>query len=335
MTNFAQNILGKNLTELTLADLENYFAEQKLETDTVEFKSFPATANFEDLFIKIMRTLCGYLNGSGGLLILGSPVKTVVGNVDYFQGALTPVSVQKSVDWFINKISSSISPMPINISVKIISSGHFYLYLFEVQESQYKPHQLAHIYYIRLDGQTKPAPHYIVQALMRQITYPDLRATIRINRFQPHAGETLSRFTLAIFNFSQMQNDSDFHYNITLVGGPKFFAWDTNQYDTAISFNFQGAQLRHREINRTLHFGVPYTANYQVTIPENAEELKIVLSFGARQSPSKISIYSLPLINIDRNNPAAHLIIERENMLFEATQSVEDTLLHFRNTEIL
>jgi len=335
MTNFAQNILGKNLAELTLADLENYFAEQKLETDSLEFKSFPATANFEDLVVKIMKTISGYLNGSGGLLILGAPMKTVVGNVDYFQGALTPVPLQKSIDWFINKISSSISPMPINISVQIIPSGQSYLYLFEVQESQYKPHQLNHIYYIRLDGQTKPAPHYIVQALMRQITYPDLRATIRINRFQDHEGETLSKLTLAIFNFSQLQNDSDYHYYITLVGGAKFYAWDANQYGPAISFDFDGAQLRHREIPRTLHFGVPYTASYHITIPENLEEIKIMLNFGARQSPSKISIYNLPLNNIDQTNPAAHLVIEKENALFEAIQSIEDILLHFRNNEIL
>ncbi|WP_293307374.1 helix-turn-helix domain-containing protein [Pedobacter sp. UBA5917] len=335
MTNFALNILGKSIADLTLADIENYFTEQKLETDTLEFKSFPAAANFEDLLGKIMKTLCGYLNGSGGLLILGAPIKTVVGNVDYFQGALTPVPVQKSVDWFINKISSSISPMPINVSVKIIPSNQSYIYLFEVQESQYKPHQVAHIYYIRLDGQTKPAPHYIVQALMRQITYPDLRATIRINRFQNHAEQTISKLTLAIFNFSQMQNDSDFHYYITLIGGAKFFAWDANQYGPAISFDFHGAQLRHREIQRTLHFGVPYTASYQITIPENVQELKIMVNFGARQSPSKISIYTLPLINIDRNNPAAHLVIEKENTLFEAIQSIEETLSHFRNNEIL
>lgn len=335
MTNFAHNILGDEVNNITLAHLEAYFNERRLESDTLEFKSFPIQANFEELNVKIMKTICGFLNGSGGLLILGAPMKQTEGNIDYFHGCLTPVPTQKSIDWFINKICGAITPMPINILINVIQAKTGYVYLFEVHESSYKPHQVAHTYYIRLDGQTKPAPHYIVQALMRQITYPDLRASIRVNRFVDHAGETLSKLAFAIFNFSQLQNDSDFHYMITLVGGATFFAWDSNSYGNRISFDMNGAQLRHQEIPRTLHFGVPYTTTYQIKIPQGVEEIKIMTNFGGRLSPSKISIYSLSLIDIDWQNPTANLTVERENSLMESVHSIEESLLFFRNNEII
>jgi len=335
MTNFAQNLFGVELSQVSAQTLITYFHEQRLETDTLEFKSFPAQANFDPLFSKILKTVCGFLNGSGGLLILGAPVKTVVGEVDYFQGELTPLTVQKSVDWFINKISSGITPMPIGISVKIVTVEESFVYLFEVQESQYKPHQFDHIYYIRLDGQTKPAPHYIVQALMRQITYPDLRATLRLNRFVIHAGDRIAKLAIAIFNFSQLQNEVDYNYVLTLIGGSQFLGWNPNQYGDEIRFDMNGAQLLHRPIARPLHFGIPYTRSCQITIPTNTDELKFMLTFGGRHSPSKICIYTLNLRGIDIMNPQASITIEKDNELFEAKQTIEESLEFFRNNEII
>ncbi|AOM77387.1 helix-turn-helix domain-containing protein [Pedobacter steynii] len=334
MTNFAQNLFGVTLEELNSGLLENYFQEQRLETDTLEFKSFPPQANFDAILVKIMKTICGFLNGSGGLLILGAPVKQTVGNVDFFNGVLTPVSVQKSVDWFINKCCTSISPMPIGIAVKILPSGNSFVYVFEVQESQYKPHQVDHIYYIRMDGQTRPAPHYIVQALMRQISYPDLRATLRLNAFFEHGGQTLCKLAFVIFNFSKLQNDSNYNYTITLVGGAKFLGWEANAFGDQVSVILQGAQLIHRPISNPLHYGIPHAVTYHIIIP-NTDELKIMITFGAMLSPSKKSIYSLDLINVDSNNPTTTLVIEEENVLFEEKQSPDEALLFFRNNEIL
>ena len=335
MTNFAQNIFGLPLSEVSAETLTAYFAEQRLETDTLEFKSFHAQANFDALLSKISKTICGFLNGAGGLLIWGAPVKTVVGEVDYFLGELTQLSIQKSVDWFINKISSSVSPMPIGISIKIVNIEQSFVYLFEVQESKYKPHQVEHIYYIRLDGQTKPAPHYIVQALMRQITYPDLRATIRINRFVEHAGQRIAKLALAIFNFSQLQNEIDYNYIITLIGGSEFLGWNANQYGNGIRFEMNGAQLLHQPISQPLHFGIPYTRSFQITIPADVNELKFMLTFGGRFSPSKICLYTVNMNGVNVMNPQANVVIEKDNELFEAKQTVDEALAFFRNNEII
>lgn len=335
MTNYAQNIFGSNISDITFNGLINYFAEQRLETDTLEFKSFPAQANFDLLMSKILKTICGFLNGSGGLLIWGAPTKTNIGQVDYFQGALTPLAIQKSVDWFTNKICSSISPMPINVSIKTIEVEGSFIYLFEVQESQYKPHQFDHIYYIRLDGQTKPAPHFIVQSLMRQITYPDLRATLRINRFINRGEETVSKLALAIFNFSQLQNEVDYNYMLTLTGGSRFIGWNTGSFGDNITFTMNGAQLIHRPISHPLHFGIPYTRSFTINIPKNVNEVDFLLTFGGRFSPAKVCIYKLNIADIDTRNPQANITISKDNQLFEAKQTIDEALAYFRNNEII
>jgi hypothetical protein len=335
MVNYAHNILNKHLQEVNIEDLTNYFSEKRLETNTLEFKSFQGNATLDDSMVKVLKTICGFLNGSGGLLILGAPGKKVDGNIDYFQGELTPLSIQKSVDWFINKISSSISPMPINIVIKIVQAGQNYVYLFEVQESQYKPHQNGHIYYIRLDGQTKPAPHYIVQSLMRQITYPDIRVAIRFNRFFDYAGQTLSKMAFAIYNFSQLQNEENYNYAITLVGGAKFFGWQDNQYGNEISLLLEGAQLIHKPILQALHSGIPYIKTFNILIPIDEQEIKILITYGGKRSPSKNSIYTLSLLNLDFANPQTNVTINIDNELMEAKQSIDDELAFFRNNELV
>ncbi len=334
MINYSENIFGIDIENITINELQNYFGEAKLETDTLEFKSFTFQANFDELFTKILKTICGFLNGSGGLLILGAPSKTAVGLVDVFLGDLTPLPIQKSVDWFINKICSSISPMPINITVKIITIEHSYIYLFEVQESKYKPHQFNHIYYLRLDGQTKPAPHYIVQALMRQITYPDLRAVIRFNPFYYVQNNRLCKVALAIFNFSQLQNEENYNYSITLIGGAKFYMWQQVNFGIGANIILDGAQLIQKAIYESLHYGLPYIKSFTIIIPNNIEEISVMVSFGGKQSPSKVCIYKLNLEGVDEN-PQNNVIVIKENILFENKQTIDETLDFFRNTEII
>ena len=68
-------LLGKPLGELTLPDLQHYFQQAKTESNKLEFKSFaigfPADSNKEER--NILRTICGFLNTEGGILIWGSP----------------------------------------------------------------------------------------------------------------------------------------------------------------------------------------------------------------------------------------------------------------------
>ena len=160
MKNFALNFFGKNIKDINQDDLTTYFAQPRREADNLEFKSYPPTADFEKSLQKILKTVCAFLNSAGGMIIWGAPGGSRPNGEteDIFTGNLLPVTTIKGQDWLINKISSSISPMPKDIKINIITIGTAAVYLIEVQESQFKPHQFENVYQIRLDGQNNPHP---------------------------------------------------------------------------------------------------------------------------------------------------------------------------------
>lgn len=154
-------------------DIEDFFVIERKEGTYVEFKSFPPESkSFDDNFKGIIRAICGLLNSNGGVVIWGAPKgdKDANSHEKKFKGSLTPIPGYKEKDWIINKVSDCLIPLPIGIKVQILqNSPTENLYIFEVQESPYKPHQFENIYYVRLDAQTRPAPHFLVQALFRRI----------------------------------------------------------------------------------------------------------------------------------------------------------------------
>jgi hypothetical protein len=64
---------GKELNSLTLADIKSSFTEERIETDQIEFKSLHPAGNINEKFAGIQRSVCAFLNSSGGLIIWGSP----------------------------------------------------------------------------------------------------------------------------------------------------------------------------------------------------------------------------------------------------------------------
>src|SRR5690349_16525837 len=102
---------GKPLNDLTIDDVNAFFATEKIETDQLEFKSFGGLTN--DNYKGITRTISAFLNSKGGLLIWGAPVGTVVtGRAEkVFQGALTPINEILAKDPLISKVSDSITPL--------------------------------------------------------------------------------------------------------------------------------------------------------------------------------------------------------------------------------
>ncbi|MBL0145403.1 MAG: putative DNA binding domain-containing protein [Chitinophagaceae bacterium] len=64
---------GKRLNDLTIQDIESYFQQERIETDQLEFKSISQHGNLNDKILGIQRSICAFLNSSGGLLIWGAP----------------------------------------------------------------------------------------------------------------------------------------------------------------------------------------------------------------------------------------------------------------------
>ena len=99
-------------------------------------------------------------------------------------GELHPVYEIIEKDTLINKVSTPINALPIGIQVERFEKENKYVYVFEIQKSNYSPHQYNSRYYTRIDGQSIPAPHYLVEALFRKITYPNIEGYVKIEDFQ-------------------------------------------------------------------------------------------------------------------------------------------------------
>jgi hypothetical protein len=299
---FAINYFGKDLNNITYCDVEEFFEIPRQENETIEFKSFAVAATFEKGLDTVIQTICAFLNSSGGLLIWGAPrgVKLSGSSEKVFQGALCPLNEIKEKDSLISKVSSNITPLPIGINVSILENDGRYLYIFEVQRSQYEPHQFQHKYHVRLDGQTVPAPHYLVEALMRQITFPNLAGVINFAPLKYTDNLILLPIKVGIFNFSELQNEENVSFRILCVGGYFIDGTGAQFVTRKVQYSMNGHELIYNNFAPVLHFGIAYTYENEIVVrqdlvKENNGKLNVLLSFGGKRSPAMTSQYVLTL----------------------------------------
>lgn len=286
---YAKKLFNKSLRELSFDDIANYFKEPREESEILEFKS--GQGDFEGVFTKnILRTITAFLNSSGGILIWGAPKEASIekDKPKACSGELCPLTALKEKDHLINRISSAISYMPTGIRVERLEKDSQYIYLFEIDESPSKPHQYNGTYYIRLDGQSKPAPHYIVDSLFKQIRFPEVEGCINFSDFHFTKGDDIL-ITIEVYlnNFSAFINEKNVSYRIVCTPG---VFQDNNRGD----FVSESISL--------LHFGMPQRRVHIIQL--SASELtsknygfSIVLAIHGERSPSKACKYDFNLIH--------------------------------------
>lgn len=299
----------KPLDNLEYQDIVNFFNETKEESTKIEFKSFSAQhGNFTNNLDGVIRGICALLNSEGGILIWGAPEGTVAPgqNNKSFQGKLAPLTELKEKDWLINKISDLITPLPIGINVAILESGGNIVYVFEIQISNYQPHQFKNTYWARLDGQTKPAPHYLIDALFKRIRYPNLEGFIKLNNISHDGTNYYLDITIFIFNFTHLQNEENVSYRLMC---PQGIFLNSRNDEFAHMYLYEGHQLVFKDNIDVLHFGGPNMHSERLVF--NAMQLggqfnncaDLLLSFGGRFSPMKTSSYKINFANLNWNQP--------------------------------
>ena len=307
--NYSQQYFAKPLEELTWSDVESFFADGGNENDRLEFKTYEkSNESPEKKLNTVIRSICAFLNSEGGIVIWGAPKGTAPtgSKEEVFTGALCPVPEKYEKDRLISKVSDSITPMPVGIKVQILENESSYVYVFEVQQSNYSPHQYLNTYWARLDGQTKPAPHYLVEALFRKISYPNIEGYIKFHSITNSHGIYILKISVAIYNFSELQNEE----NVSFI----VFCPDGEFNDADISGILTLSNDRHKLIfnddKRILHFGGPFLHTIHIFInPHKAlnnnslNNFFVGLSFSGKKSPMKLSDYILNLNKIDFGNP--------------------------------
>lgn len=209
---------GKEREELTYDDIENYFTEAKEESDKIEFKSYSDRGNKADLYDPVCKTISAFLNSAGGILIWGAPEgQEEEGKKEkVFRGDLAPIDFKLEQDALVSKVSDLINPLTNDIKLKILDKEDKYVCVFEIDKSIHTAHQFKNIYYMRLDGQTRIAPHHYIEALMKQIKFPNLEGYLKINSFNRDMSNRLPpnnvfiyklSVALVIYNWSKIQNE--------------------------------------------------------------------------------------------------------------------------------
>lgn len=290
-TFYAQTIFAKPLDQITEADLTSYFQQERDETLNLEFKSGARSSDTKG----VLKSITAFLNSSGGLLIWGAPesveIKRGEKKVKVCRGPLAPVQEELSRDSFFDKIAGNVSPVPVGVRmhpVPIAIGG--YVYLFDVPESQNKPHQTDGRYYVRMDTRTDTAPHYLVYALCHQIKTPVLKLEIvgvgegYMNLYGPRLPTV--RVDVSISNETPFIHDENVYF-IAKSGSMRF---DILPRDSIFDYQF-----RKDDVSKLLPFGLTATFHFNIQFDEGFEdrEHKFSVWYGGSRSTVTEATFAL------------------------------------------
>lgn len=325
---FSENFFGKkNVEDITFEDLVSFFEEEREESDHIEFKSFVDRKenNIKDKFNGVVKAISAFLNSDGGILIWGAPIgeKQDGKKEKVFKGELSLVEIKYEKDQFINKISDLITPLPSVVNFHALEKGGKYAYIIEVQKSEYSPHQFQHKYFMRLDAQTRPAPHHYIEALFKKIKYPQIEGYLAIRHNSPDNlfQKLILHLDITVFNKTPLQNEEDVLV-ILSVDNAEFK--DTMIYNGNDKVTFSRFPKNTMVINshaKILHFGNPVkkTVPIELTIGGEKSEtinfLNVELKFAGKNSPMKQSRYRIEINKKDAEHFETNLVSKDENKL--------------------
>jgi hypothetical protein len=317
---YISQYFGKESQDLTYQDVVDFFAGEKEESDKIEFKAYVATGDEREKENGVIRSICAFLNSSGGITIWGAPVgQTIAGRAEkVFVGALSPVNRLIEKDYFINRLTDSITPAPVGITFLRLENAGQYIYILEAEQSPYSPHQFRNNYYMRIDGQTKPAPHHYIEALFKKITYPHLKGFIKIEELTNDGNRYYLRVSFIVFNLSKLQNEHNLYLRMVVTHGAVF----QRSFTSPEAFNMGGHEFSKTDNVRTVYYNQPYRYTELIQLNpqeliQNGSQFEIWFYFGGKNSPLKLSKYTVRLnfnapapanlnmlmVNIDENKP--------------------------------
>lgn len=296
---YAKSFLGKELYEISYADIEYFFKDVKEESDKIEFKSFYSNddKHFNHKESGIIRAICGMLNSDGGLIIWGAPMgKSISGRKEkIYEGNLSPLEISIEKDAFISKISTVITPSPKGIKFQRLEKNNKFVYLIEIPQSEYAPHQYNNVYWMRLDGQTRAAPHHYIEALFKKITYPNLQGKLILDSVTTSESSYVqAKIKIEIANKSLFQNEHDIF--IKLIAENSFIVSNDFGKPVKDKGDKQGSEMIVEQAKSILYHLSPLRNYFSILLMKEKDENKkfsFILIFGGKASPLKMSKYIL------------------------------------------
>jgi hypothetical protein len=188
---FSELYLGKPVDAVELNDLREFIAKEEPESQTLEYKSDGTKLSEHG------DQISAFLNSGGGLLVIGAPeekAKELPGGrkVKICQGKFHPFPAIAKDDAH-RSLLSKVSPIPAGVRIALIPCDGGNVLVADIEASAYPPHQYDGAYWLRLDGETRKAPHALVESLFLQRRGPRLEASAEfvaceISRNSPRTG---------------------------------------------------------------------------------------------------------------------------------------------------
>jgi hypothetical protein len=177
---FADHYFGKPIASLDFAaDVEPFIRRELPEGQGLEYKSSSGSpiSGHGDV-------ISAFLNSGGGLLIIGTPQEvemTLDGGrkARVCRGSFTPLA-EISKDDVHRSLLSKVTPIPSSVLVNPVRCNGGCVIVVDVESSNYPPHQHDGTYWIRLDGETRRAPHALVESLFLQRRGPSLECRLEV-----------------------------------------------------------------------------------------------------------------------------------------------------------
>jgi hypothetical protein len=321
--NYCQPHFGKTLEQLNYSDVEVFFHAERVETDQLEFKSIHPSTDAEDRFLGLRKSVCAFLNSGGGLIIWGAPKGEKVGGKKekIFKGPLMPQDSLMEKDYLVSKISDGIIPLPTGIRINILNKENKFIAVIEIDTSEYSPHQTDNTYFMRIDGQSRKAPHHYIESLFKKIKYPNIEAYLKITKAEVHSNKFLIHIEIGFFNWSPLQNEEQLSFRLISKG--KFGKHAIEGFEH--NYRHEGAEYFKDPVKHIFYYGEPvyeseaiwYDAHEAMAEPSG---VLLMLTFGGKYSPRKSSEYRLNFKKISSSNPNHIIVNRKENKLIKDHQ---------------
>jgi hypothetical protein len=321
---YADLYFGKKIEDITYQDIEGFFSIERDESDKIEFKSYVNLQGFKhsESEAGVLRSIAAMLNSEGGMVIWGAPIgRKIEGRQEpIFEGELTPFDILIEKDRFIGKIADSITPSPHGIRFSRTEYQNKYVYIVEVEKSPFSPHQYKSIYYMRLDGQTRAAPHHYVEALFRKVSYPKLDGAVMITGYTKNGEYYYLSFLIAIHNKSRLQNEHNLYLRLKTDKGHLSNSGQGNPMNFRKDFSKEANELIITDAKPTLYYQEPYTYQDSLVIKQTeldrySYDIHMNLYYGGKLSPLLVSAYHFSLDRklLDTNDAVNFIISEKSH----------------------
>ncbi len=186
---WVEKYFGKPAQLVEAADIMRFFRQGHREGQHLEFKSGEVRME------KIMKVVGGFLNSSGGLLIVGAPRESDIPGMEDVRSSFGEPDPNRRFEEesLYNAIINGITPKPTGVKIKQVRFNKGSVFLIEVAASEYPPHQVFHVgnYYLRKGDTTRPARHHEVERMFFENRRPNLDLQVELARFEDAIGMNL------------------------------------------------------------------------------------------------------------------------------------------------